>query len=110
LGDYSIRITATTVRVPVFNGHSESINVEFEKQFDLEELKEVLRNAPGVVVQDDVANNVYPMPIYASGRDETFVGRIRRDESVESGVNLWLLRTYKKRRCHKRRSNCRRTD
>jgi len=93
LGDYSIRITATTVRVPVFNGHSESINVEFEKQFDLEELKEVLRNAPGVVVQDDVANNVYPMPIYASGRDETFVGRIRRDESVESGVNLWLLRT-----------------
>jgi len=91
LGDYSIRITATTVRVPVFNGHSESINVEFEKQFDLEELKEVLRNAPGVVVQDDVANNVYPMPIYASGRDETFVGRIRRDESVESGVNLWVV-------------------
>ncbi|GAE89182.1 aspartate-semialdehyde dehydrogenase [Acetivibrio straminisolvens JCM 21531] len=91
LGDNSLRITATTVRVPVFNGHSESINVEFEKQFDLDELKEVLRNAPGVIVEDDVANNVYPMPINANGKDETFVGRIRRDESVESGVNLWVV-------------------
>ncbi|MFZ5985977.1 MAG: aspartate-semialdehyde dehydrogenase [Bacillota bacterium] len=91
LGDQSLRITATTVRVPVFNGHSESVNVEFEKQFDLDELKEVLRNAPGVIVEDDVANNVYPMPVNASGRDETFVGRIRRDESVESGVNLWVV-------------------
>lgn len=87
----NLRVTATTVRVPVFNGHSESINVEFKKQFDLEELKEALRNAPGVIVQDDPANNVYPMPIYASGKDETFVGRIRRDESVESGVNLWVV-------------------
>jgi len=91
LGDQSIRITATTVRVPVFNGHSESINVEFEKPYDLEELKEVLRNAPGIIVQDDPKNNVYPLPIYASGKDETFVGRIRRDESVESGVNLWVV-------------------
>jgi len=91
LGDQSLRITATTVRVPVFHGHSESINVEFEKQFDLNELIEVLKNAPGVVVQDDVANNVYPMPINAAGKDETFVGRIRRDESVESGVNLWVV-------------------
>ncbi|HOV26786.1 MAG TPA: aspartate-semialdehyde dehydrogenase [Pseudobacteroides sp.] len=91
LGDQSLRITATTVRVPVFNGHSESINVEFEKPYDLEELKEVLRNAPGVIVQDDPKNNVYPLPIYASGKDETFVGRIRRDESVESGVNLWVV-------------------
>jgi aspartate-semialdehyde dehydrogenase len=88
IGDQSLKITATTVRVPVFNGHSESINVEFEKQFDLGELKEVLKNAPGVIVQDDPANNVYPLPIFTSGKDETFVGRIRRDESVESGVNL----------------------
>jgi len=91
LGVPDLRITATTVRVPVFNGHSESINLEFEKQFDLDELKETLRNAPGVVVQDDPENNVYPMPINATGRDETFVGRIRRDESVESGVNLWVV-------------------
>ncbi|HEY9062617.1 MAG TPA: aspartate-semialdehyde dehydrogenase [Pseudobacteroides sp.] len=91
MGDQNLKITATTVRVPVFNGHSESINVEFEKPYDLNELKEVLRNAPGVIVQDDPANNVYPLPIYASGKDETFIGRIRRDESVESGVNLWVV-------------------
>ena len=91
LGDDTLRITATTVRVPVFNGHSESINLEFEKQFDLEELKEVLKNAPGIVVQDDVANNVYPLAINATGTNETYVGRIRRDESVESGVNLWVV-------------------
>ncbi|HPD01580.1 MAG TPA: aspartate-semialdehyde dehydrogenase [Acetivibrio sp.] len=91
LGDQSLRITATTVRVPVFHSHSESINVEFEKQFDLNELINVLKNAPGIVVEDDVANNIYPMPINAEGKDETFVGRIRRDESVESGVNLWVV-------------------
>lgn len=91
MGNYNLKITATTVRVPVFNGHSESINVEFEKQFELEELKQVLRKAPGVIVQDDITNNIYPMPINVSGRDEVFVGRIRRDESVESGVNLWVV-------------------
>jgi len=91
LGDDSLRITATTVRVPVFNGHSESINLEFEKQFDLNELREVLRNAEGVVVEDDPQNNIYPLAINATGKDETFVGRIRRDESVESGVNLWVV-------------------
>ena len=91
LGDNEIRITATTVRVPVFNSHSESINLEFEKQFDLDELKEVLKNAPGVVVEDDPENNVYPLAINATGKNETFVGRIRRDESVESGVNLWVV-------------------
>ncbi|MDP4180237.1 MAG: aspartate-semialdehyde dehydrogenase [Bacillota bacterium] len=91
IGDQSLKITATTARVPVFNGHSESINVEFEKPYDLNELREVLRNAPGIIVQDDPANNVYPLPIYTSGKDETFVGRIRRDESVESGVNLWVV-------------------
>ncbi|MGI6778661.1 MAG: aspartate-semialdehyde dehydrogenase [Acetivibrionales bacterium] len=91
LGIPNLRITATTVRVPVFNSHSESINVEFEKQFDIAELKEILKRAPGVVVQDDPENNVYPMAVSASGKDETFVGRIRRDESVESGVNLWVV-------------------
>lgn len=91
LGDDSLRITATTVRVPVFNSHSESINLEFDKPFDLDELKEVLRNAPGVIVEDDVENNVYPLATEATGHDETFVGRIRRDESVKSGVNLWVV-------------------
>lgn len=91
LHEQSLRITATTVRVPVFNSHSESINVEFEKPFDLEELKNTLRNAPGIIVQDDPSKNLYPMPITATGRDEVFVGRIRRDESVESGVNLWVV-------------------
>ena len=91
LGDNSLRITATTVRVPVFNGHSESINVEFKKDFDLPELKQVLENAPGVVVVDDPGSNKYPMPVDANEKDEVFVGRIRRDESVDSGVNLWVV-------------------
>ena len=89
LGDQSIKITATTVRVPVFNSHSESINVEFYNQFDLDDLRKTLENAPGVVVQDDVEHDVYPLALDAAGKNETFVGRIRRDESVESGVNLW---------------------
>lgn len=91
LGDQSLKITATTVRVPVYNGHSESINIEFEKQFDLEELKQTLKNAPGIIVADDPENNVYPTALAATGHDETFVGRIRRDESVDSGVNLWVV-------------------
>ena len=91
LGDDSIRITATTVRVPVFYGHSESINVEFYNQFNLNELKSVLENAPGVIVQDDPEHDVYPRAINAAGTNETYVGRIRRDESVESGVNLWVV-------------------
>ncbi len=89
--DDAIRVTATTVRVPVFNGHSESINLEFNKEFDLKELVEVLKAAPGVVVQDDPENLVYPMAITATGTNDTYVGRIRRDESVESGVNLWVV-------------------
>jgi aspartate-semialdehyde dehydrogenase len=91
IGDNSLRITATTVRVPVFNSHSESINVEFEKPYEMSELIDTLKSAPGVIVQDDISNNVYPMAINATGHDETFVGRIRRDESVESGVNLWVV-------------------
>ena len=91
LGRDDIRITATTVRVPVFNSHSESINLEFENAFELSELVEILKNAPGIVVQDDTANNVYPMAITATGTNDTYVGRIRRDESVENGVNLWVV-------------------
>ncbi len=91
LHDENMRVTATTVRVPVFDSHSESINVEFENPFELDELIEVLRNAPGVVIEDDPENNVYPLAINAAGHDEVYVGRIRRDESVENGVNLWVV-------------------
>ena len=91
LGDQSIRVTATTVRVPVFNGHSESINLEFEKPYDLAELKEDLRAAKGVIVVDDPAKNEYPMPLLLAGRDEVFIGRIRRDETVDSGLNIWVV-------------------
>lgn len=86
-----LRITATTVRVPVINSHSESINVEFEKEFDIEKLKEVLKNSPGIVLQDDVKKNIYPLATNATGSDNVFVGRIRRDESVESGINMWVV-------------------
>ena len=86
-----LKITATTVRVPVINSHSESINVEFEKKFNLDELKEVLKNTKGVIVQDDIDNNIYPLATNATGHDESFVGRIRRDFSVESGINFWCV-------------------
>ena len=91
LGDDSIRITATTVRVPVFNSHSESINVELEKPYDLKELVDLLRHSEGIIVEDDPENNVYPLAINATGHDETSVGRIRRDASVENGLNLWVV-------------------
>lgn len=86
-----LKITATTVRVPVINSHSESINVEFENQFDLDELKEVLKNTEGIIVEDDPANNLYPLALNATGHDESFVGRIRRDFSVDSGINFWCV-------------------
>lgn len=86
-----MRITATTVRVPVFHSHSESINLEFEKPFVLAELRSVLEKAPGLVVQDDVQNNVYPLAREAEDTDPVYVGRIRRDFSVENGVNLWCV-------------------
>jgi aspartate-semialdehyde dehydrogenase len=86
-----LRITATTVRVPVKVGHSESINVTFEKPFELDEVRRVLGNAPGVIVRDDVGNNVYPMPLDCAGRDEVFVGRIRRDFSEENSLNMWVV-------------------
>ena len=91
LGDDSIGVSATTVRVPVRGGHSESVNLEFEKPFELDWIRQILKATPGVVVQDDPAHNVYPMPIYAEGRDEVFVGRIRRDFSVANGLNFWCV-------------------
>ena len=91
LGKPDLRITATTVRVPVINSHSESINVEFEKDFDIEELKQILKNSPGVILQDDIKNNIYPLATNATGFDEVFVGRIRRDFSVKSGINMWVV-------------------
>lgn len=86
-----IRITATVVRVPVFGGHSESVNIEFEKPFELDDLNRIISSSKGVVLQDDVDRAVYPMPKYAEGRDEVFVGRVRRDETVASGLNLWIV-------------------
>ena len=86
-----LKVTATTVRVPVFDSHSESINIEFEKPFEMAEIFETLKNAPGVVLEDDPQNNVYPLAIHAAGHDEVYVGRIRRDESVENGVNIWVV-------------------
>jgi aspartate-semialdehyde dehydrogenase len=91
MGDDSIKVTATTVRIPVMGGHSESVNIEFENDFDLAELKALLSSAPGVVVQDDVANFVYPMPLTAHEKDETFVGRIRRDETQPNTLNCWIV-------------------
>lgn len=91
LNDYDLKITATTVRVPVRHGHSESINVELKKPCTLEGIRECIAKMPNVVIVDDVANNKYPMPIYAEDRDEVFVGRIRLDDTVESGCNLWVV-------------------
>jgi aspartate-semialdehyde dehydrogenase len=91
LNDYSIRITSTTVRVPVIGGHSESVNVEFHEEFDLNELKEILANTQNVILMDDPSNQIYPMPMVAHGKDETFVGRIRRDESQPKTVNMWIV-------------------
>ncbi|HOY48111.1 MAG TPA: aspartate-semialdehyde dehydrogenase [Flavobacteriales bacterium] len=91
MGDDSIRVTATTVRVPVIGGHSESVNVEFEQDFDLQQVRELLAAAPGVIVEDDVLHNRYPMPINANNRDEVFVGRLRRDESQPNTLNMWIV-------------------
>lgn len=91
MGDDSIRVTATTVRIPVMGGHSESVNVEFEKEYELDELKSVLSKAPGVVVQDDPSQQIYPMPLWAHDKDEVFVGRIRRDETQPNTVNMWIV-------------------
>ncbi len=91
MGDDTIRVTATTVRIPTIGGHSESVNIEFEKDFDLDEVRSILSSAPGVVVVDDVKNLKYPMPIHAHDKDETFVGRIRRDETQPNTLNCWIV-------------------
>jgi len=87
----SIAVTATTVRVPVKGGHSESVNVEFENEYELDDVFQLLRNAPGIIVEDDLSKNIYPMPLHAEGKDEVFVGRIRRDESQPRTLNLWIV-------------------
>ena len=91
MGDDSFNLTATAVRVPVQGGHSESVNIEFENDFDLDEIRKILSETPGVVVMDDVKNKIYPMPLYSEGKDEVFVGRIRRDSSQPNTLNLWIV-------------------
>jgi len=89
--DNAIRVTSTTVRIPVVGGHSEAVNVEFEKDFELDEVKKLLENAPGVTVVDDPANQQYPMPMDAHEKDDVFVGRLRRDESQPNTLNMWVV-------------------
>lgn len=91
LADSTIAVSATTVRVPVMGGHSESVNIEFRKPYDLEEARALMASMPGVTVLDDPANNLYPMPLDAWEKDDVFVGRIRRDSSIENGLNLWCV-------------------
>lgn len=91
LNNPQMKITATTVRVPILNSHSESINVEFEKDFEIEELKTLLSNSPSIVLQDDISKEVYPLAVATNGKDEVYVGRIRRDDSIESGINMWVV-------------------
>jgi aspartate-semialdehyde dehydrogenase len=91
MGDASIRVTATTVRVPVIRCHSESVNVETEKKITAAEVKKLLSKAPGVTVLDDAANQLYPLATHATGKDDVFVGRIREDESIANGINLWIV-------------------
>jgi len=89
--DDTIRVTATTVRIPVIGGHSEAVNVEFGKEFELTDVRRILEKSDGVVVMDDPKNNIYPMPIYSHDRDEVFVGRLRRDETQPKTLNMWIV-------------------
>ena len=89
--DDSIKVTATTVRIPVIGGHSESVNVEFENEFNLDEVKELLASAPGVVLQQNDAEQFYPMPLWAHEKDDVFVGRLRRDETQPKTLNMWIV-------------------
>ena len=91
LQDNSFSVTATAVRIPTAGGHSESVNIEFVRDFTTEEVRSLLEATPGIVVQDNIANHVYPMPVFAHDKDEVFVGRIRRDESQENSLNLWIV-------------------
>ena len=89
--DDNIKVTATTIRIPVMGGHSESVNVEFENEFDLAEVRSILEKSEGVIVEDDAANFIYPMPMNAHGKDEVFVGRLRRDETQPKTLNMWIV-------------------
>jgi aspartate-semialdehyde dehydrogenase len=91
MGDENVKVTATCVRIPTTGGHSESVNIEFENDFDLAEIRNILSNTYGVTLKDDVANFIYPMPLFADGKDDVFVGRIRRDESQANTLNLWIV-------------------
>lgn len=91
LNDQNIQVSPTVVRVPVIAGHSESVNIEFEKPFEMSEIYRLLEETPGVIIQDNPQENLYPMPLYAKGKDEVFVGRIRRDQSIANGLNLWIV-------------------
>lgn len=91
LHNSAVKVTATTVRVPVFHGHSESINIEFNKPFEVEDIFNLYNNSPGIVVVDDTNNNVYPMPVDIAGKDEVYIGRIRRDFSIDNGINIWVV-------------------
>jgi aspartate-semialdehyde dehydrogenase len=91
LGDNSVQITATTVRVPVFRSHSESLNIETEKKLLPNEVRAILSQAAGIVVYDAPEKNIYPVPIEVAGRDETYVGRIREDDTIENGINMWIV-------------------
>jgi len=91
MGDRSIKVTATTVRVPVFRGHSESLNIETEKKITPNEVRAILSKAPGIIVYDAPEKNIYPLPLYAAGKDETYVGRIREDDTIENGINMWIV-------------------
>ena len=91
LGDDTMGITATAIRIPVVGGHSEAVNIEFENPFEISDIRKLLHNTPGVVVQDNPETNTYPMPIYAEGKDDVFIGRIRRDTSHPNAVNLWIV-------------------
>jgi aspartate-semialdehyde dehydrogenase len=91
LQDDTIQVTATAVRIPVVGGHSETVNIEFENAFDLDDVKSILNQTSGVVLQDDIDNYSYPMPMFAEGKDDVFVGRIRRDESQANTINMWIV-------------------
>lgn len=91
MSDDSIRLTATTVRIPVMGGHSESVNVEFENEFEVKDIFEIMKNTKGIILQDDIANQIYPMPMTAHNKDEVFVGRIRRDETQPKTLNMWIV-------------------
>ena len=91
LNDNTIAVTATAIRIPVVGGHSEAVNIQFENDFDVNEVREILNNTPGVTVQDNLDTYTYPMPIYAQGKDDVFVGRIRRDESQPNTINMWIV-------------------